>query len=342
MSKNPRDLMVFVPDESHIDSHIEKFIELFAQRERTNKEYWLLDITSLSALKAETKDRLDNLKLDFDDDLFWFEYSNKGIELYEAYRIHEDFDITVKPYGSWSIDTGLTLPMYNKWIRRKDMQGAKLKIQALVYPPYYNEMIPTDSPEEFRFSLNNGGMYADLWFVLQSFLNFTYVLTKPPDGQAGVLKSDGTWTGMIRELQEQRIDMCKSHPKSFFVSVLIINYTKFISAPGCFSVSIPRTKVVTFSYTIEESYTTLFLKNPSGTFNFKAYFDPLRSMSWIFVGLFCIIATLPLFATSRFGPEFFKYEFTWGKSQIFVLSALTMRGWSVSPSSLSSRCAFIV
>ena len=207
MSKNPRDLIVFVSDESHIDSHIEKFIELFAQRERTNKEYWLLDITSLSALKAETKDRLDNLKLDFDDDLFWFEYSNKGIELYEVYRIHEDFDITVKPYGSWSIDTGLTLPMYNKWIRRKDMQGAKLKIQALVYPPYYNEMIPTDSPEEFRFSLNNGGMYADLWFVLQSFLNFTYVLTKPPDGQAGVLKSDGTWTGMIRELQEQRIDI---------------------------------------------------------------------------------------------------------------------------------------
>ena len=207
MSKNPRDLIVFVSDESHIDSHIEKFIELFAQRERTNKEYWLLDITSLSALKAETKDRLDNLKLDFDDDLFWFEYSNKGIELYEAYRIHEDFDITVKPYGSWSIDTGLTLPMYNKWIRRKDMQGAKLKIQALVYPPYYNEMIPTDSPGEFRFSTMDGGMYADLWFVLQSFLNFTYVLTKPPDGQAGVLKSDGTWTGMIRELQERRIDI---------------------------------------------------------------------------------------------------------------------------------------
>ena len=141
MSNNPRDLVIFVPDESNIDSHIETFIELFDQRERTNKEYWLLDITSLSALKAETKDRLDNLKLDFDDDLYWFEYSNKGIELYEVYRIHEDFDITVKPYGSWSNDTGLTLPVYNKWVRHKDMQGATLKVMLKEYPPYINEMI---------------------------------------------------------------------------------------------------------------------------------------------------------------------------------------------------------
>ena len=213
MSKNPRDLVVFVPDESQIDSHIETFIELFDQRERTNKEYWLLDITSLSKIKAETKDSLDNLKFDFDDDLFWFAYSNKGIELYEAYRIHEDFGITVKPYGSWSIDNGLTLPMHNKWIRRKDMQGAKLKVMNEVYPPYVNEMIPTGIPGEFTMK----GMYADLFHALQSVLNFTYVLKESPDGQWGVLKSDGTWTGMIRELQEQRTDIGKLCPKIFSV-----------------------------------------------------------------------------------------------------------------------------
>ena len=203
MSKNPRDLMVFVPDESDIDSHIENFIERFDQRERTNQEYWLLDITSLSRIKAETKDRLDNLKLDFDDDLFWFAYTKKGIEIYEAYRIHEDFGITVKPYGSWSIENGLTLPKENKWIRRKDMQGAKLKVMNNVYPPYVTEMIPTGVPGEFT----QIGMYADLFHALQSVMNFTYVLTTSPDGQWGVLKSDGTWTGMIRELQERRIDI---------------------------------------------------------------------------------------------------------------------------------------
>ena len=35
-------------------------------------------------------------------------------------------------------------------------------------------------------------------------------------------------------------------------------------------------------------------------------------------------------------------EFTLGKSMIFVLSALTMRGWSVVPEKFSSRMAFAV
>ena len=61
------------------------------------------------------------------------------------------------------------------------------------------------------------GMYADLFHALQSVLNFTYVLKESPDGQWGVLKSDGTWTGMIRELQEQRTDIGKLCPKIFSV-----------------------------------------------------------------------------------------------------------------------------
>ena len=101
--KNPQDLIVFIPDESDIDSHIEKFIGWFNQRKRNNKEYWLLDISSLSTIKKEIKETLNNLKLDLDDDLFWFEYSSQGIELYEVYRIHLDFDITVNAFGSWSM-----------------------------------------------------------------------------------------------------------------------------------------------------------------------------------------------------------------------------------------------
>ena len=209
---NPQDLIVFIPDESDIDSHIEKFIGWFNQRKRINKEYWLLDITSLN---TKARSRLDNLKLDLDDDLFWFAYSNKGIELFEVYRIHDDFGITVKPFGSWSADNGLTSPMYGKWIRRKNMQGAKLKVVTELQKPYITEMIPTGSPGEFEMK----GMYAEVFFALQYILNFTFVLTKPPDGQWGALQSDGTWTGMIRELQDEKTDIgnTKSCPIVFFL-----------------------------------------------------------------------------------------------------------------------------
>ena len=51
------------------------------------------------------------------------------------------------------------------------------------------------------------GLFADVWFNLQYVMNFTYYLTKPPDGEWGAIQLDGTWSGMVNELQQQRADM---------------------------------------------------------------------------------------------------------------------------------------
>ena len=37
-------------------------------------------------------------------------------------------------------------------------------------------------------------------------MNFTYTLGKPPDGQWGAKQDDGSWSGMVGELQNQRAD----------------------------------------------------------------------------------------------------------------------------------------
>ena len=314
--KHAQDLVVFVPDESDIDNHIEIFMDWINQRERANKEFWLLDITALNKIKETTNEKLQKLKLDLDDDVFWYAYSNRGIELYEVYRIHEDFDIKVVPFGSWTIEDGVSSPPHGKWIRRKNMEGANIKIVTELAEPYITEMIPI-GPDKFEVK----GMYAEILFTLQSVLNFTFNgLSKSPDGQWGALQSDGTWTGMVRELQDERMDL----------------------ALQGFAVSTARARVVDFSETINEDYSTLFIKNPSGTFNFMAFVEPLKYMAWLFVGLFCVLAPIPLFITARFGFEPLKHEFTLGKSLVFALSSVTMSGWKVTPDKYSSRCAFIV
>ena len=38
-------------------------------------------------------------------------------------------------------------------------------------------------------------------------MNFTFVVSKPPDLTFGALKPDGSWTGMIGELINQNADM---------------------------------------------------------------------------------------------------------------------------------------
>ena len=40
-------------------------------------------------------------------------------------------------------------------------------------------------------------------------MNFTFELKRSPDGNWGSIQPDGTWNGMIRELQFKRADIGK-------------------------------------------------------------------------------------------------------------------------------------
>ena len=44
-------------------------------------------------------------------------------------------------------------------------------------------------------------------FCSQDVLNFTFILTKPEDGQWGALQPDGSWTGMVKLLQDHDLDI---------------------------------------------------------------------------------------------------------------------------------------
>ena len=71
-------------------------------------------------------------------------------------------------------------------------------------------MEPVDpSKSEYFDEFKMEGLFADVWFNLQYVMNFTFYLSKPPDGQWGAIQPDGSWSGMVNELQKQRADMGK-------------------------------------------------------------------------------------------------------------------------------------
>ena len=45
---------------------------------------------------------------------------------------------------------------------------------------------------------------------VKKILNFTFELKRSPDGNWGSVQPDGTWNGMIRELQSKRADIGKT------------------------------------------------------------------------------------------------------------------------------------
>ena len=100
-------------------------------------------------------------------------------------------------------------------------------------------------------------------------MNFTYTLTKPPDGNYGAIKPDGSWNGMVGLLAKQDIDIAVTD----------------------FTVTLERSAVMTFATPLTQIYHALFMKNPAETFNYLAYIEPMNWLSW--VGIFVLVVTLP-------------------------------------------------
>lgn len=73
--RSGKDLHVFIPNESKFDESLNRFFDLFATRTRTNREYWLLDLTKVNkSAKEVAETKLKRLKtLDLDDDLYLLE-----------------------------------------------------------------------------------------------------------------------------------------------------------------------------------------------------------------------------------------------------------------------------
>ena len=70
---------------------------------------------------------------------------------------------------------------------------------------------------------------------MQDVLNFTYYLSKPPDGQWGAIQPDGSWSGMVNELQQERADMGNVEQNSVFkkFSIIFESNNKLLMVCSC-------------------------------------------------------------------------------------------------------------
>jgi ionotropic kainate glutamate receptor 5 len=108
-------------------------------------------------------------------------------------------------------------------------------------------------------------------------MNFTYTLTKPPDGNWGAIQPDGSWNGMVNLLAKQDIDI----------------------AATSFTITHERSAVITFATPLTQVYYSLFIKNPADTFNYMAYIEPMHWLSWIGILILIFFAPPLLCLTTR-------------------------------------------
>ena len=51
------------------------------------------------------------------------------------------------------------------------------------------------------------GIFVDIFKELTKLLNCSYVAIGPPDKTFGALKGDGTWSGMVGQLDTKKVDL---------------------------------------------------------------------------------------------------------------------------------------
>ena len=72
------DLHIFIPNAEMIEMSIKQFIEMYSLRTKKSREYWLFDIGYWTVKDRDNfyetiRHDLGDLKLDLDDDLYFFE-----------------------------------------------------------------------------------------------------------------------------------------------------------------------------------------------------------------------------------------------------------------------------
>ena len=51
------------------------------------------------------------------------------------------------------------------------------------------------------------GIFVDIFKELTRLINCSYLTIPPPDGTFGALQGDGTWSGMVGQLDTKRVDL---------------------------------------------------------------------------------------------------------------------------------------
>ena len=272
------DLHVYILNSQELDQSLLQFIDMFNDRTRTRREFWLVHLDLDLTLGDFNQALLQDIQVDLDDDLFVTYYVNdEFLQIDEVYKIRPeaDFELIILPYGNYTNGTGLMLDSYEKWVRRRDLQGVLLKTTALIDTPYITTMAPIPGQPGF---FHMDGMFAEVYFSLQEIMNFTFTLIQPPDMQWGALQPDGSWSGIVNLLQTQQVDFAASD----------------------FTVTRARSEVISFALPITQIYHSLFIQNPSGTFNYMAYFEPLHYLTWIAVLIFCLVTPPFMFLTAKY------------------------------------------
>ena len=154
-------------------------------------------------------------------------------------------------------------------------------------------------------SIKWSGLTFDILDELARDLNFSYVVTEPPDGQWGIEEYDGNWTGMIRQVQKAEVD--------------------FAAAP--FTMNSKRERVIDFAAPYFYDQSVVIVKRPADDTKIFLYAYPFRTEVWICLGLSVSLSAVCLYLYTMCTPVYDMQE-KWSRLKS-LRRTIFDRQWSI-------------
>ena len=227
--------------------------------------------------------------------------------------------------GAWTNNAGLRMSDQDKLERRSDLGGTVLRAIFLEETGYTR--IAEKSSKLLLHKKNAKkvswvGLVPDIFNSLAATMNFSYKLSQPRDGNWGAIDEEGSWNGMIRDLIDDVADI----------------------APASLSVTQARTTAADFVAPFQVEMNSFFIGRQSSSYSFDIFYKSFSKNTWLTLFVFIVMMSLMIYYIARRGSEKYFSEFSLPKCFIFVYGAyggFSSRRWSVSPSNISARIAFI-
>ncbi|CAG2239144.1 GRID1 [Mytilus edulis] len=148
----------------------------------------------------------------------------------------------------------------------------KLQARTLPWPPF----VKFDNKTK-----QYTGISIELVKQLADGLNFTYEIKEPPDGHWGIPLDDGSWTGMVGQLQRREID--------------------FVAAP--LTVQAQREMVIDFTHPYHHETAVILMKTPDENVSqWTRLLDPLSPMVFLCIGIALSVTSFLIFVFEKYNP----------------------------------------
>ena len=124
ISAADEDLHVFIIDHTDIKKSLQMLTYQLHRRDRSNREFWLIDIAALGSLDTAEL-MLNSLQLDLDDDILLFHFSSDDMAtIWEIYKLRPEMELIVKELATWTRNKGIEMKSLDKWKRRGNLMVA--------------------------------------------------------------------------------------------------------------------------------------------------------------------------------------------------------------------------